>query len=64
MGHASMRSGGFVQHLTCNIGELVLQRTDICNIDVKERAELWDSHTNARDRDVRQAAAAVHWKKR
>lgn len=48
-----------MQHLTCNIGELVLQRTDICNIDVKERAELWDSHTNARDRDVRQAAAAV-----
>lgn len=53
-------SEGPEQQLTRHVGELVLQRTDICDVDVEERAELGHRHADAGDGDVGQAAAAVH----
>lgn len=51
-----------MQRLTGDVGELVLQRADVCNVDVEERAELGHGHPDAGDGDVGQAAAAVHWR--
>lgn len=46
--------------LTRHVGELVLQGADVGHVDVEEGAELGNSHADAGDGDVRQAAAAVN----
>lgn len=61
----SIFSGAFQkcpeQQLTCNVGELVLQGTDVSHIDVEEGSELGHRHAYPGDRNVGQATAAVHW---